>query len=211
MSLHLQVKLLRVLQEKKITPIGGRDEKEIDVRIICATHRNLEEMVKRGEFREDLYYRINVVPLNIPPLKERPEDIEILGRHFLKIYAEKLQKNIFKVDENFFTQLKDYSWPGNVRELENAVEYAVNIVKDGIINKRDLPKRIWNKEMDGFEGDTVKDQDIRTLQSLEENEIRKALEKYDGYKNFKDRAAEKLGISRATLYRKIKEYQIISK
>lgn len=211
MSLHLQVKLLRVLQEKKITPIGSRDEKEIDVRIICATHRNLEEMVKRGEFREDLYYRINVVPLHIPPLKERPEDIEILGRHFLKIYAEKLQKNIFKVDENFFTQLKEYSWPGNVRELENAVEYAVNIVKDGIINKTDLPKRIWNNEIEGFEGDKVKDQEIRTLQSLEENEIRKALEKYDGYKNFKDRAAEKLGISRATLYRKIKEYQIISK
>ena len=141
MPLHMQVKLLRALEDKEIYRLGGIEGINVDVRIIAATNKNLEVMVKEKEFREDLFYRLNVIPIKIPPLKERGEkDIEILTKFFVEKYSETLNKDIKEIAEETLINLKEYSWPGNVRELENAIEFAVNIDNDGIITIDDLPK-----------------------------------------------------------------------
>lgn len=126
MPIYLQIKLLRVIQNREIERVGGTETIPIDVRIIAATNSNLEEMVRDGKFRQDLYYRLNVIPLSIPPLRSRKEDISILSYHFLEKYNKLLNKNISRIDENMIVLLENYSWPGNVRELENVIEYAVN-------------------------------------------------------------------------------------
>jgi transcriptional regulator with PAS, ATPase and Fis domain len=204
MPLHLQAKLLRVLQESVIEKIGGREYIPIDVRIIAATNKNLEQKVLEGEFRKDLYYRLNVILLNIPPLRERVEDIDILVDHLLEKCNHKLGKNVEGLDGDTLEILKNYQWPGNVRELENTIEYAVNMCSVHKISEGDLPKRlkggVRNEQQRSIEG-------IMTIRELEYREIKKALRICDGSKLSMDRAAELLGLSRATLYRKLKEYK----
>lgn len=203
MPLHLQVKLLRVLQERRIERIGSSRSIPVDVRIIAATHCDLETMVKNGEFREDLYYRLNVIPLTIPPLREREGDITLLSRFYLDYYCEVTGKEIKGITADAVTILEQYPWPGNVRELGNVIEYSVNMTTGEYIGPEVLPKRIKNQA----QAQAVKHTLVLNLKEIERETIAKALAiaAVDGHK---DDAAKLLGISRATLYRKIKEYQI---
>jgi Nif-specific regulatory protein len=144
MPLSLQVKLLRVLQEKEIERLGGNKPIKVDVRIIAATNRNLEELIKKGEFREDLYYRLNVVPIFIPPLRERKEDIPILVQHFLEIFKKEYGKEV-RISSEVMDTFVSYSWPGNVRELQNVIERMVILDTDGILTKDELPAELRNR------------------------------------------------------------------
>ena len=210
MSLHLQAKLLRVLQEKEVDKIGAKRNVSIDVRIIAATNKDLEKMVKKGIFREDLYYRLNVIPVVLPTLRQRKNDIRLLIEYMIREYSSKLNKNVQDVDFQAIEYLCDYSWPGNIRELQNVIEYSVNRCEGNTITLDNLPNRIKyvysNNEQ--YQNNS---EHIFTLDELEKNEIVKALEKYKDYKKDKDLAAKALGISRATLYRKIDKYKIVSK
>lgn len=210
MSLHLQAKLLRVLQEKEVDKIGASKNVSIDVRIIAATNKDLEDMVKKGTFREDLYYRLNVIPVVLPTLRQRKNDIHLLIEYMIKEYSSKLNKNVDDIDVQALEYLCNYSWPGNIRELQNIVEYSVNRCESNIITLDNLPNRVkYGQANDEI---TINDtENIATLEELEKKEIIKALEKYKNYKKDKDLAAKALGISRATLYRKIERYKIVSK
>lgn len=205
MPLHLQTKLLRVLQEQKIEKIGGKELIPIDVRVIAATNRELEKKVLEGEFRQDLFYRINVIPLQIPSLRERKEDIFILVQYLLNKCNSKLQKNIREINPQVFDIFMNYHWPGNVRELENTIEYAVNMCNDSSIKIENLPKRLLNKEVSPK---SVSIEGITPIKELEKREIEKAIACYRNEKQHISMAAAALGLSRATLYRKIKEYNI---
>ena len=209
MPIYLQTKLLRVLQERRITRVGSNKEIDIDVRVIAATNKNLKELIKENKFREDLYYRLNVIPFEIPALRERIDDIEILIEFFIKKYTELLGKNFTSIeitDEVMDTFYK-YPWPGNVRELENTIEFIVNMMgPDGIIDKDVIPKNILNSE--GFKK-VIDNKDIIPLKELEEREIKKALEIYGVTTEDKKKIAKKLGIGIATLYRKIDEYNLL--
>lgn len=208
MSLHLQAKLLRVLQEKELNKIGSKSNVLIDVRILAATNKNLENMVSKGTFREDLYYRLNVIPINIPSLKERKEDIPLLVDYMIREYSSKLNKDVVGIDDDVLDRLINYRWPGNIRELQNIVEYSVNMSTGPKITMDIIPNKIKNIS---FEEEVKINNSIRTLDELEKIEIIKALEKYKDYKKDKDLVAKALGISRATLYRKLEKYNIISK
>lgn len=214
MSLHLQCKLLRVLQDKKIDRIGSCKNIPIDVRVICATNKNLELMVANNEFRDDLFYRLNVFPINIPPLRHRKEDIKILINYWMIMYSKRMNKNVNKINPLALSALLDYSWPGNVRELQNTIEYSIIMASNGEILYENLPDRITKQEAlkcfsySNKSSIPENSNSITLLCDLEAFEIRKALLKFKNYKKDKDLAAEALGISRATLYRKIKEYGI---
>lgn len=208
MSLHLQAKLLRVLQEKELNKIGSKSNKFVDVRIIAATNKNLENMVSKGTFREDLYYRLNVIPINLPSLRERKEDIKSLIYFMVKEYAEKLKKDVTTIDISVVDKMLKYKWPGNIRELQNIIEYSVNMSSSKIITLDVIPNKIKNLEFEEYKQD---DNTIRTLDELERKEIIKALKKYKDYKKDKELVARTLGISRATLYRKLQKYNIVSK
>lgn len=204
MPLYLQVKLLRVLQEKEITRLGSNRKIPLDVRVIAATNKNLEEMVKNNQFREDLYYRLNVIPIHIAPLRERIEDIEPIIFDITKRYVKLSGKYFSKFDEDALNILKLYPWPGNVRELENTIEYMINMMNaDGILNKETLPNNILYKEDDSKE-----EREIYTFEELEKNEIKRALSIYGNDTFGKSVAANKLGIGIATLYRKIEKYNL---
>ncbi|ATW24846.1 sigma-54 interaction domain-containing protein [Candidatus Formimonas warabiya] len=202
MPIHLQAKILRTLQEKVIERLGGHTSLNIDVRIIAATNQPLETMISHGEFREDLYYRLNVIPLYVPPLRERQEDILPLIEHFSGKYNKLFKKNIQGFSEQAFAALLDYDWPGNIRELENAVEYAFNIEASNYIREESLPIKLRNSEHKS-NTDT-----FHTLKELEKKHIKTVLEKYPGSTEGKKQAADVLGIGIATLYRKIKEYEL---
>ena len=210
MSLHLQAKLLRVLQEKEVDKIGAKHNVTIDVRIIAATNKNLEDMVKKGTFREDLYYRLNVIPVVLPTLRQRKNDIHLLIEYMIREYSNKLSKNVEGIDIQAMEYLCEYSWPGNIRELQNVIEYSVNRCEGSTINLDNIPNRIKHSHSNNELNINTTEQ-IVTLDELEKNEIIKALEKYKNYKKDKDLAAKALGISRATLYRKIDKYKIVSK
>ncbi len=141
-SLPMQVKLLRVLQERKIRPIGGNEEIEVDVRVIAATNRNLQEMVREEKFRTDLYYRISVIPIEVPPLRSRPSDISLLAFHFLEKFNVQMGKSLHGISSESVRLLEAYSWPGNVRELENAMERAVALEKGPEVTPDSLPQRV---------------------------------------------------------------------
>ena len=210
MSLHLQAKLLRVLQEKEVDKIGAKKNVSINVRIIAATNKDLEYMVKKGTFREDLYYRLNVIPVVLPTLRQRKNDIHLLIEYMIKEYSNKLDKNVKNIDSQALEYLCEYRWPGNIRELQNIIEYSVNRCEDKTITLDNLPNRI--KRINSNECTNIDlNENIKTLDELEKKEIIKALEKYKHYKKDKDLAAKALGISRATLYRKIEKYKIVSK
>lgn len=206
MPLYLQVKLLRVLQERKLTRIGSNQVIPIDVRILAATNKNLKEMIEKKQFREDLYYRLNVIPLKIAPLRERKEDIRDLSLHFAERYAGLLGKRLVSFTEDVMDCMCHYPWYGNVRELENTVEFMVNMMEeDGILDHRTLPEHLLGvpkpKALD--EESSLPEEKISTLKSLEEEEIKKALKLFGEDTEGKKKAAKALGISLATLYRKL--------
>lgn len=205
MSLHLQVKLLRVLQERFIERIGSNRSIPIDVRVIAATHRDLEQLITTGEFREDLYYRLNVIPLSIPPLRERIEDIPLLTRYFIEYYCRLFEKTLLGITREAQAVLMQYSWPGNVRELANVIEYAITMATGDYIGEEILPARIKNDVQPSLKGLSL------NLKDLEREAIVKALEQVGGDARSKEMAAKLLGISRATLYRKIKEHEILER
>ncbi|MCO1604557.1 sigma-54-dependent Fis family transcriptional regulator [Desulfosporosinus nitroreducens] len=203
MPMHLQVKLLRVLQEVKIDRIGGVKPVWIDVRIIAATNRNLEEMIEEKLFRSDLFYRLSVIPFYVPPLRERKEDLILLLHHFLDKYNLILGKQITGFTQEVQRKMLAYPWLGNVRELENAVEYAVNIATKNVIDSTFLSSRV----NDYFEHNaSLTTSDVQpTLADLEKNAIEAALKKFGNTGQAKEKAADSLGMSRSTFYRKIKD------
>lgn len=203
-SLSMQAKLLRVLQERQIERVGGAGATPVDVRIIAATHKNIEAMVQAGEFRQDLFYRLNVFPLLIPPLRERTEDLPLLIDVFFQRVNQILQKNLTGIDEAVYPYLKQYSWPGNIRELENTLEYLVNIETSDRVTISHIPDRI-RKVVETAKNATTEDALI-TIGELERQAILGALYRYGRSAEGKERAAKALGISKATLYRKLKEY-----
>lgn len=203
MPLHLQVKLLRVLQEKVIEKVGGEDYIPVDIRVIAATNRQLAERVEEGSFRSDLYYRLNVIPLNIPPLRNRKDDLIELVEYGIDKFNEKLGKNIESVDREVMKLFINSKWEGNVRELENVLEYAINMSHGSVITLQDLPNslKIGKKE-------NSVEFIPRLLSEVEKENIVKTIEIYKDCSKPMDQAAKVLGISRATLYRKIKQYEI---
>jgi len=200
MAQFLQVKLLRVLQERQIERLGGLYPIPVDVRVIAATNRNLEKMIARGEFREDLYYRINVIPITIAPLQERKEDIDVLCRYFIDEYNHQLNKNVHYMTEGFSKKLCEYRWPGNVRELQNAVEYAMNLAAGDFLDVENLPVGIREAHNE--------DQDSLNLELLERRAIQRCLQRFGTTVEGKQKAAKELGIGIATLYRKMNRYAI---
>ena len=208
MSLHLQGKLLRVLQERELDKIGGKSNILIDVRVIAATNKNLVELVAKGQFREDLYYRLNVIPITLPALRQRKDDIPLLIDYMIKEYAHKLNKDVIGIEDDAKKTLIDYSWPVNVRELQNVIEYSINMSNSSLLNLDIIPNNIKSKY---YDEKSNKCEEIRTLEDLEKEEISKALNKFKHYKKDKELVAKSLGISRATLYRKLEKYNLISK
>lgn len=201
MPLYLQPKLLRVIENREIERIGSSEKIYVDIRIISATNEMLDEMVKRGEFRQDLFHRLNVVPLFIPPLREREGDILVLADHFIRKYSHQLNKDIVGLSKETEEIFMNYKWPGNVRELENAIEYGVNLEEGRYISPENIPFQIKK----AFKS---KSNNIPTMDELERQAIVKALRKTGWSNADKEEAAKNLNISRATLYRKIKKYNI---
>lgn len=206
MPIHMQVKLLRALQSRTIERIGGAMPIEVDVRIISATNKDLEKMIERNEFREDLYFRLNVIPLHIPPLRERLEDIEPILMISLKKFNRLMGKNIIGFEERALKALKEYAWPGNVRELENAIEYAVNMERQDRIRMENLPDRIKRSSKNSFveHGRTLKEQTEHAQRLI----ILECLKHTGATREGKHRASEILGISESSLYRKMRELGI---
>lgn len=199
-SPKLQADLLRVLQERSFYRLGGTEEIHVDARVIAATHKNLQRAVQDGEFREDLYYRLNVIEIRVPPLRERREDIPMLVDHFVERLSHELGKDVSGVSEPALKLLMDHDWPGNVRELENAIERAMVTSKDRLLTADDF--RFLESNLDARRGWTPPN---CTLQELEKEAIAAAIRRTDG--NIKEAAAQ-LGIDRSTLYDKIKRYEI---
>lgn len=205
----IQVKLLRVLQEKKIDRLGGTETLSVDVRIICATQRDLKKEVQKGTFREDLYYRFNVVPITLPPLRERQGDIMLLANHFLKYFAEQHKKQLKGISIEAMELLLKYPFPGNVRELENTIERAIVMGKSDEVQPWDLPEEITN----AGECFKVIQNNIQSYENLskamkdfERQYIAKVLEETKGNKSL---AAKLLGVSRKTLWEKCKVLEIV--
>ena len=195
-SMKMQVELLRVLESKTFTRVGGNKEIKSDFRIICATNKDLKKMVAEGSFREDLYYRLNVVNIAIPPLRDRKEDIPMLVSYFIKKYCTSMSRDLITIDQAALQRLEEYNYPGNVRELENMIERAIVVGNGKEIRLKDLP----------LETDSVTDSND-SLDELEKKYIQKTLEKYDWNIS---RSAKVLQIDRVTLYNKIKKYQLSS-
>ena len=194
---QIQVKLLRVLQSGEYERVGGFDTLYTDCRIIAATNRDLKAAVESGDFREDLYYRLNVIPITVPPLRARRDDVPLIADHFTRRYADKNGKNIEGISPDALQKLVDYSWPGNVRELENTIERAVVLAKNSVLGDHDLPESITSEQRDA----EVLTVPIGTpLDELERRVIRETLRFTDGDKK---RAAQLLGIATRTIYRKI--------
>jgi two-component system response regulator HydG len=194
-----QIKLLRVLQSQKFERIGGEETLEIDVRILTATNKDLIQEVKKGNFREDLFYRLNVIPIQLPPLKKRPNDIPLLARHFLHRFASEQNKEIQDFSSEVMRLLLDYPWPGNVRELENSIEHAIVLAKGDKVELPELPSVIREATP------TVSSEIHGTIVENEKKLLHEVLEECDWNKK---KASVKLGISRSTLYEKLKKYQI---
>jgi transcriptional regulator with GAF, ATPase, and Fis domain len=195
-----QIKLLRVLQSQQFERLGGETSIAVDVRVLAATNRNLMQEVQAGNFREDLYYRLNVIPIKLPPLQRRGNDIPLLANHFLKRFAAEQDKSIERFSSEAMRVLMRYPWPGNVRELENSVEHAVVLAKQQVIEPGDLPSVM----IEALENTHPREQ--QTITHNEEQLIRSVLEE-SGWN--KTTAAARLGISRSTLYEKLKKYRIV--
>ena len=202
MPLALQVKLLRAFQERECYPLGSNDPVSFDVRVICATNRNLEREVKEGRFREELLYRINVITIALPALRERRDDIPLLANHFLRKYEKQLGRSTMRFSKGAMRVMVGYAWPGNVRELENSVERAAILAETDVLHAHDLPDKLSDKSVTppaSSEGSGI------TLEELEREHIRQVLVRVQGDKV---RAAEALGIHLSTLYRKVQRYRL---
>ncbi len=206
MALSLQAKLLRVLQEQEIMPLGGSHSKKIDVRVIAATAKDLQGEVVEGRFREDLFYRINVMSIHLPPLRDRRGDIPLLFGYFIDVFNKKLNKNIQGPSSKTMPLLMGYSWPGNVRELENVTERAVLLAEDRWITPNDLPTNMISGDVYSSCGEPGHTLSIKKAsKTLERDLIRKALDLTGGNRS---KAAKILEISRPILHAKIKEYKL---
>lgn len=206
LPLSLQPKLLRVLQEKTIEPLGADRPTHVDVRVIAATNKNLEAMVEKGEFREDLYYRIHVIPLKIPPLRDRKDDIILYIRHFINKYGTLLNKEIAGIDIGLEQWLLQYDWPGNIRQLENVVEYMVNMAENVILGLHDLPDDLVQRVM------KLRSFDSKSLKQMLLDHERDILQQYlkkDTFQDDKEKLAQVLQISLSSLYRKLEKYQLL--
>lgn len=200
----LQVKLLRAIQEEEIRRVGSSQTIKIDVRLITATLKDLGDEIKKGTFREDLYYRLNVLPIHLPPLRERREDIPLLVDHFLKRFSEEMAKNVDKLAPDCMQALCDYSWPGNVRELENTIERAMVLEMGHELSLENLPDNIKNQEVNPAIKAAANELSIKKMMAIMEQElIKKALEKTNGNRTW---AAKLLEISHRALLYKIKRY-----
>jgi two-component system response regulator HydG len=207
----VQTKLLRVLQEKEIQRVGGEETLKVDVRVVSATHRDLQAEVKAGRFREDLYYRLHIVPLLIPPLRERPEDITALARHFVAKHAPRVNKRIQGLDDSALRALARYAWPGNVRELENVIEQSLVFAEGETLSETDLPTHLTGASPRTDAGLPVPMGDRPLpdiLEDLERQLIARAYEKAGGVKT---ETARLLGIKTSALYYKLEKYGFISK
>lgn len=200
-SLALQMRFLRAIQEKEIRRVGGEEFAKVDVRLIAATNKSLVTLVKEGKFREDLYYRINVMPIYIPPLRERKEDIVPLVNHFVKVYAQRYQKEVKGMDNEMIKELENYSWPGNIRELEHTIERGVALATSDL-DKTSLlflpeDEKLWLPETELENNSTLKENEkVQIIKILKKNKW-----------NY-TKSAEELGISRTTLWRRMKEYEL---
>ena len=211
MSLPLQSKMLQVLENGEVRRLGDTDSKRIDVRIVAATHKDLWKEIAAGKFREDLFFRINVVSINIPSLRERREDIPILIRHFIEKYNESYNKDVIRIADDVLAVLMNYDYPGNVRELENIVKHGIIFSEKGIITLSDLPSGIPGPALleaskaDAATSKEILSDNFETIASMEKRLIVETLKKTA---NNHTLTAKKLGISRSTLWRKMHEYKI---
>jgi DNA-binding NtrC family response regulator len=197
MPLAMQAKLLRVLQNHEVQRVGSPAVTKVDVRIVAATNRDLHERARQGKFREDLYFRLCALELKVPSLVERPEDLPLLERHFLKSFSAQYNKHVAGLTRRAQTVLAHYHWPGNIRELQNVIEHACMMTESDVIDVRDLPQRVQNQ---GALGNT----DYEVLMSIDQLERRHAQRVLDHVGGNKVRAAEILGISRTHLYQLLK-------
>lgn len=203
MPLALQAKLLRVLQEGKVKPVGAEREEPVDVRIVAATHVDLMEAVRQGDFREDLYYRLETLMLTVPPLRERGDDVELLAMHFLRQSADRHKRGFLRLGESTLNTLTDYPFPGNVRELASAMERAVTFCDGDVVQPEHLPARIRKRQasLPGRAADDLGEEPTAswpTLETLQKRYVSQVMERVQGNKR---RAAQILGINRRTLYR----------
>jgi transcriptional regulator with PAS, ATPase and Fis domain len=208
MPLHLQVKLLHVLQNMRFERVGGNKVIIVDVRVIAATNKDLEAMIKEGTFREDLYYRLSVIPLSIPPLRSRRADIKLLMYHFLNKYNTFMNKKIIGFTDEVEYIYENYDWPGNVRELENAIEYGTNMAFGDKIGIDAVPARLLKNDANTIH---IEESDLPLSEQVkfyEKEILTRKLKKYGNNSNAKDLVAKELGLSRATLYRKLSELEI---
>ena len=211
-SLDLQVKLLRVLQHKEFERVGDNKTIKIDVRFIVSTNQDLEKAIADKKFREDLYYRLNVISITVPPLRNRKDDLPLLGNHFMNLYSKENHKKIKHISDDTMNTLMNYDWPGNIRELENIIERAVILDMDGIIGSDDLPELLvgnalvpFDAKMDGNAVGAVSLKDA--LKEPEKVYILQVMEEMGWNKK---RAAKKLGVNRTTLYNKLKKYNLLA-
>jgi PAS domain S-box-containing protein len=204
MPKQMQVKLLRVLQEKEFESIGGLDTQKVDVRVLAATNRNLEEMIKTGEFREDLYYRLNVISLSLPPLKDRRQDINLLTEHFIRKLSSSLKKIVIGIDSQCLKYLQEYHWPGNIRELENIIERSINMCEGSIITSKDLPFFITNIKPNNEGLINLKNGELLPLEEYEKELVALAMKKYKSY----NKAGKALGVTHRTVALKCEKYGI---
>ncbi len=204
MPLYLQVKLLRVLQERKLVRIGSNQLLSLDVRVIAATNKDLKELIKEKKFREDLYYRLNVIPLEVPPLRNRVEDIDLLVNSMMEKYGGLFRKKIRGIDQDTMNLLKQYNWPGNIRELENTVEFMINMADaDGWLTRDTLPRSFFDNK--AVLADEQQKGYIKPLRQIEQDYILKVVQQFDDTTQGKLTAAKHLEIGIATLYRKLRE------
>ncbi len=204
LPLSLQPKLLRALEERKIRPVGSDKEIPINVRIITATNKNLEKAIEDGDFREDLFYRINVMELLIPPLRERGTDIVLLAKYFMEQFSQRSGKKVNEISQPVIERLLNYSWKGNVRELKNIMERAVALTRHDQIVLEDLPEGIRSFQSKTYSDENNSFKNLISMEKIEKQYIEFVLKKVDGNKK---RAAEVLGFDRRTLYRKLASYE----
>jgi two-component system response regulator PilR (NtrC family) len=220
LPLRLQVKLLRVLQEKRFTPVGGNKEIQVDVRVISATNRNLRKEMELGQFREDLFYRLNVVELSLPPLRERKDDIPLMAHYFLLKFASSHGKQVEEISSTALMRLMGYSYPGNIRELENILEHAVAVANRNILTEEDLPAQLRLEPYGVAESSTGDDHERSKdffskgialdaeLEAHEKSIIVSALKRANGVQK---RAAELLGINYRSLRHRLEKYDMLAK
>ncbi len=204
LAIDLQMKLLRVLQEREIERLGGVNTIKVDVRIVTATNRLLEKEVAEGRFRMDLYYRLNVFPLNLPPLRERKGDIPLLVDHFMHMYSTKFNRNVSAISPEAMTALTNYHWPGNIRELEHVVERSVLLASDETIRKEQV-FNLFPKDPENFEETS---RQIKTIKEIEVDHIMHVLNLCKGKVSGQDGAAALLGIPDSTLVSRMKKLGI---